>query len=218
MPTVRPCRTCGAAGPFYRTNRTECKDCVRLRNRRNRHKKPDQYKATYTAWRLANPEKRRASNAAWVGRNKAKASACVRRCHERAPEKGRQRAREWYRRHRLLALARQKANHLARPEVYRAIAKRWNEKHVERVREFCRNRRARLMSATSTLTHEQWAEILECFGWACAYCLRSDRPLTLDHIIALVRGGTHSSDNVVPACRSCNSKKGARPVWVMLQI
>jgi len=31
--------------------------------------------------------------------------------------------------------------------------------------------------------------------------------LTLDHIVPVIRGGTSSRGNVVPACKECNSKK-----------
>src|SRR3954463_16175328 len=39
---------------------------------------------------------------------------------------------------------------------------------------------------------------------ACCYC-GSQPDLTLDHLIPQFRGGKHSADNLVVACRSCNS-------------
>lgn len=45
----------------------------------------------------------------------------------------------------------------------------------------------------------------------CFYCKKKCK-LTLDHIIPLARGGTHSIDNIVFACLSCNcSKKSTMP-------
>ncbi|MCL5405516.1 MAG: HNH endonuclease [Deltaproteobacteria bacterium] len=43
----------------------------------------------------------------------------------------------------------------------------------------------------------------------CYYCHRKIPPaeLTMDHIVALIRGGKSSRGNVVPACRECNSRK-----------
>ena len=43
---------------------------------------------------------------------------------------------------------------------------------------------------------------------ACCYC-GSSEDLTLDHLVPQLKGGIHSSDNLVVACRSCNSSKGA---------
>lgn len=43
----------------------------------------------------------------------------------------------------------------------------------------------------------------------CHYCGRSFPPkeLTMDHIVALARGGRSTRGNVVPACKDCNNKK-----------
>ncbi len=41
----------------------------------------------------------------------------------------------------------------------------------------------------------------------CQYC-HSTRDLTLDHVRPRSRGGNTSWDNLVAACRKCNSKKG----------
>ena len=43
---------------------------------------------------------------------------------------------------------------------------------------------------------------------ACCYC-DSELQLTLDHLIPQFKGGEHSADNLVVACRSCNSSKKA---------
>ena len=44
---------------------------------------------------------------------------------------------------------------------------------------------------------------------ACTYCGATTK-LSADHLIASSRGGADSGDNLVWACRSCNSSKGAR--------
>ena len=46
------------------------------------------------------------------------------------------------------------------------------------------------------------------FSDACWYCA-SQLDLTLDHLIPQFKGGKHSADNLVLACRSCNSSKKA---------
>ena len=43
----------------------------------------------------------------------------------------------------------------------------------------------------------------------CSYCGAS-RALSRDHIIARYSGGEHKGDNLIVACRSCNSSKGSR--------
>ncbi len=43
----------------------------------------------------------------------------------------------------------------------------------------------------------------------CWYCRRKVAPkdITMDHIVPLAQGGRSNRDNLVPACKSCNSKK-----------
>lgn len=46
----------------------------------------------------------------------------------------------------------------------------------------------------------------------CQYCRTriSEKKLTIDHVVPLSRGGTHTWTNVVAACSSCNNKKGSK--------
>ena len=43
----------------------------------------------------------------------------------------------------------------------------------------------------------------------CYYCHQkvARTELTMDHIVPLVRGGRSTKDNLVTACKSCNTKK-----------
>lgn len=50
----------------------------------------------------------------------------------------------------------------------------------------------------------------------CAYCgadLRDREPaeVTLDHLLPRCHGGSNDNTNLITACRSCNSARGARP-------
>ncbi len=44
----------------------------------------------------------------------------------------------------------------------------------------------------------------------CQYCGRQRSDLTLDHILPRHRGGAHSWENLVAACKGCNHRKGGR--------
>lgn len=45
-------------------------------------------------------------------------------------------------------------------------------------------------------------------GWVCQYCGAAAE--NLDHVVPRSRGGEHSWENVVAACRRCNSRKENR--------
>lgn len=58
-----------------------------------------------------------------------------------------------------------------------------------------------------------WEAKVQQYGGLCCYCRQPAKPLTRDHVIPRVHGGTDDIDNLVPACRSCNSRKGAQNVY-----
>jgi 5-methylcytosine-specific restriction endonuclease McrA len=49
-------------------------------------------------------------------------------------------------------------------------------------------------------------EIKKLYSSSCFYCGSKDQ-ITLDHIIPIIKGGTHSIGNLTAACKSCNSSK-----------
>ena len=53
-------------------------------------------------------------------------------------------------------------------------------------------------------------EVFARDGWACVYCGRSTRELTLDHVVPRHRGGAHTWENLVSACKPCNHRKAGR--------
>jgi 5-methylcytosine-specific restriction endonuclease McrA len=46
--------------------------------------------------------------------------------------------------------------------------------------------------------------------YSCQYCGKETHDLTLDHIVPRHRGGAHSWDNLVAACKACNHRKGGK--------
>ena len=88
--------------------------------------------------------------------------------------------------------------------------------HKEEFFAAARNREALKRGSPNKLTAGQWEEILEVFDHRCAYCLRQGL-MQQDHVIALSCGGTHTAENVVPACPGCNREKWDKPVFFMAE-
>jgi 5-methylcytosine-specific restriction endonuclease McrA len=105
-------------------------------------------------------------------------------------------------------------------DMYRAISARRDALDPEGRLERTRRRRARIKGAITTLTIAEWKDILAYFGNACAYCLRDDVPMTMDHIVPISKGGAHSAENVVPACMACNQAKHVKSllVWALTDL
>ena len=47
-------------------------------------------------------------------------------------------------------------------------------------------------------------------NYTCQYCGTKTRDLTLDHVIPRSKGGPHTWDNLVSACKGCNHRKGGK--------
>ena len=120
------------------------------------------------------------------------------------------RARDW----RALYLVRKdrhaeyRRTHKAqRAERWRA----WKKANPEKIGALRSRRRAAELGAGGSVTAAQWRAIQGAYAGRCAYCGEKPASLTQDHVIPLSRGGSHTPENIVPACVSCNSRKGARP-------
>ena len=75
-------------------------------------------------------------------------------------------------------------------------------------------RRALKAGLPATLTRAEWEAIKMAYKHRCAYCGTKGTqksPLTQDHVIPIKKGGGTTSNNIVPACQSCNSRKHTGP-------
>lgn len=86
----------------------------------------------------------------------------------------------------------------------------WAKNHPD-VRRVCKQtRRAKEAGLASTLTPEQWKHILDKFNNTCAYCGVGDKTLHQEHFVPVTSRGEYTHDNIIPACKSCNSSKGIK--------
>lgn len=113
------------------------------------------------------------------------------------------------------------------------LMKQWRDNNKEKIKEYKNiynktdngkatgqraniKRRAREREIINTLTSEEWLDILKEYKYKCVYCGKEfnlfDRP-EKDHIIPISKGGHNTKENIVPACKSCNSKKGNKINW-----
>lgn len=57
------------------------------------------------------------------------------------------------------------------------------------------------------VTEFDFYRMVESQNSMCAVCARTDRPLTIDHIVPISRGGTNELENLQLLCRPCNTSK-----------
>ena len=170
-------------------------------------------------WRAANPERMRE-----MGRE-----SC-RRQRAADPERMKEKQRRWraanLERARELGRESSRRRRGANPELARELCResnrRWRAANPERARDLNRkhsrtknhNRRARLHGAIDPCQPVTSAILSRrdmLFGSVCCFCGTGGK-LTLEHVVALSRGGLHVPSNLAPSCKRCNSSKHADPV------
>jgi 5-methylcytosine-specific restriction endonuclease McrA len=77
-------------------------------------------------------------------------------------------------------------------------------------------RNAIKQGSQASLTPSEWKILCDYFNDRCAYCFL-EGPLEQDHVIPISKGGAHTAENVVPACKSCNSSKSDRSLLVFIR-
>lgn len=150
-------------------------------------------KARTYEWRASNLTRHAGYQKSYRRRNPQKTAAAVRAWLAENPTYERDRSRRRY------------ADPRERVRV-RAATRRWAAAHPNLVAVYSSNyQHQRRANGGRGLTVQ---EVMDMLSKPCSYC--SSKATTLDHVIPVSRGGKHEPENVVPACKSCNSSKGAR--------
>lgn len=103
---------------------------------------------------------------------------------------------------------------LKRVKKYRSTSDSW--KVIHRGHQHCR--RLRVQQGNSGLVTAEVLKSLYAIE-ICSYCQKHIEPnrRTIDHVVALAKGGLHHPDNLVMACGNCNSEKSTKDVSDYLQ-
>jgi 5-methylcytosine-specific restriction endonuclease McrA len=72
-------------------------------------------------------------------------------------------------------------------------------------------RRAQVAAAGEMYTQAEWDRLCAYYDHRCL-CCGNRRPLTVDHVVPVTKGGSNLIQNLQPLCRSCNSKKNDRAI------
>lgn len=194
---MKCCSLCGEYKPlteFHRQctafdgYRSHCKPCRRSETQANHIRNRDRINKRSAAWRRDNREQFLADMREW----RLKHVDRLRELNRSYREKNKERIREQYALPRRREYARQNA------KVQRAI------------------RMGIVASGHEMISARQWQDVQDSYMGLCAYCHIRPEVLTMDHVVPLRGGGTHSADNVLPACKSCNCSKGPKSLLIFL--
>lgn len=155
-------------------------------------------------WRINNPEKARETDRkAYEKINKEKKREYGKKWYHENIEKIKEKLREY---------KLKRGDEISRKANERT--KKWIAENPEKRAEQQRNRRARKHNNGGTITANEWENLKRKYNYTCLCCGKRepDVKITLDHVIPLILGGSHSIDNAQPLCFSCNSSKQAKHI------
>ena len=90
--------------------------------------------------------------------------------------------------------------------IYRIKNPFYWRKHRTRRQVVAQNSRARRLGVKGQLREDDWVALCEKHNGICLRC-KGKKPLCIDHIMPISRGGTNTIDNVQPLCHECNREK-----------
>lgn len=141
----------------------------------------------------------------------AQAAAALRPKPKLDPEKAKARRQRWLDKNPEYMKDYQRQRHQDDPERLNAPRRKGGPRY-EHVKADVNRRRALKASAEGSHTVEEWLALCEHHEHRCLACGRDDRPLTRDHVVPLIAGGTDYIDNIQPLCKPCNSSKGTNVI------
>ena len=92
------------------------------------------------------------------------------------------------------------------PRRWNEYQKAWRAKNSTRARLYVRISANKRRGAPGEFSAEQWQALVRVYDFRCGYCGRV-KPLHADHRTPISRGGPNTIDNIIPACKRCNSRK-----------
>lgn len=221
---LKKCRTCRLDKPIEEYSksrqaregvRATCKKCAKIQRARWYGANREREKAKATAYAKSHPEKARIWQEKAQARGRTKYNAHKREHYARIKEKVNAALRARYKvdaAYRDMRLERAAALRGAGQKTDKAYMAEYRRENRQRLNLLALTYTARKAGARGSISAQEWQTTLNYFGRHCAYCLKHETEvgtLAADHMTPLVRGGDHDIANIAPACRGCNSSKGA---------
>lgn len=196
----------------------KCKECVKEYNREYREKNKEELKRASREYYRDNKDRLLEYRAEYLEKNRERINEQKREHYQENKGRLRKVAIDYHYENRDNILKKQKKYYEENKNEILDNNRKWAKANPEVVRKIGQEYEARKNSVEHSLTLDQWEEILKHYNSSCAYCgmaeathlNRYGERLHQDHVVPLKSGGPYSYDNIVPACKSCNSSKSDR--------
>lgn len=162
-------------------------------------------------WLMKNQDRMKFLRKRWRRENLAKAKSALKKWRKQNVEHEKAWRQKYHKLHRAYRLEWTRNWRIRNILKVRTYAKQYSLRKDVRARavHHARLTRIKRRQVEGTFTIAEWTALKEKWGNRCAYC-GAVRPLTVDHVHPLARGGTNYITNILPACKPCNCAKKAK--------
>ncbi len=151
------------------------------------------------------------SNRIYVSLNKERQAAAVKKWYDANREHERVMSKAHYEANKERVAIRGKKYREENKERVASKNKRWSEANKDKCASYRRARRARKQEATGSHTIDDINNLFKLQRKKCASCNKSiSKYYEVDHIVALVNGGSDDKHNLQLLCMTCNRSKGSK--------
>jgi hypothetical protein len=158
-------------------------------------------------YRIQNKDKKRVTDKAYREKNKETVSERQKAYYYENHEAEKLKRKNYYYANKEKMIEQHKEYVSQNINVVRKYKKKWRKNNPEKLAIIAHNRRSQKKSLEYSLTPEQWKHCLEFFNYRDAYTGLPMSTISQDHIVPLAKGGTYTSDNIVPCEINVNCSK-----------
>lgn len=190
---------------------TCCLSCDAEKSSKYRSKNPDKARASVRDAARKNADKRSESNKIWRSRNRDKIISDRVSYRENNREKVSESKKRYYLENKSYVDDKKREWALKNKKRLFVAQRAWRKENRERIRTSNRNRRAMLREAEGHHDANDIENLLMLQGHKCAHCSKSvKKKYHVDHVVAIVNGGSNWPTNLQILCPGCNMSKGAK--------
>lgn len=162
-------------------------------------------------WAKNNPEKVKENTRRWNERNPGASANRAKQWRNNNPERYKAVLKKWYEENREDHLKKNRQRYQKNRKKYYLTKLKWNKNNPEKCKEIGRNisqrYKARKKMLSNTFTFAQWNTCKKYFNHSCAYCGKPSKQLHQEHFVPITNGGGYTVNNIIPACKRCNTSK-----------
>jgi len=158
-------------------------------------------------YNVRNPHKARARRQRWLDKKLRENPNYSHKQYMKHKERHRIHNRIYYAENRKRLRAYSRQYYIENRDKVKAYQRKYNAKHPDKIKVRETIRRTRKTQAGGSFTAQEWKDLCEKYGNKCLCCDATDKPLTVDHIVPVSKGGSSNIENLQPLCKPCNCSK-----------